>query len=159
MKGFTALVLASAVAAQSLSDIPVCAEKCLTSLRNTGCSNTDVACICASTAFTVDFKNCVEGACSSADQQTILKIAQSVCGGANTSGATSAATTTGSAATTSHSVLPTTTINHGNGTTTHGATTHATTHATSTMTMYTGAANMISAPGSVVAMVLAFFAL
>merc|ERR1712230_331612 len=127
MKGFTTIAIASLVSAQSLSDIPTCAERCLTSLRNTGCSTTDVACICASSAFNVDFKNCVTGACDSADQQTILN--------------------------TAHSVLPTSVIT-GNGTATrtgHETSGHAT-MTMSTMTMCTGAANLVSAPaGSVVA--------
>merc|ERR1711939_863913 len=161
MKGFTTIAIASLVSAQSLSDIPTCAERCLTSLRNTGCSTTDVACICASSAFNVDFKNCVTGACDSADQQTILNIAQSVCGGS--AATTTSAMTSGmtSGMTSSHSVLPTSVIT-GNGTATrtgHETSGHAT-MTMSTMTMYTGAANLVSAPaGSVVAMVLAFFAL
>ncbi|KAF2833523.1 CFEM-domain-containing protein [Ophiobolus disseminans] len=101
------LVLASVASAQ-LDNIPSCALSCLIGpLTSDGCSAlTDFKCHCqkgASLLATV--QPCVQGACSAADQATVISAVQSTCAGVgvpinipNASGAASSAVASASQA-------------------------------------------------------------
>ncbi|KAF3906243.1 hypothetical protein ABW20_dc0102154 [Dactylellina cionopaga] len=122
MKASTVIALVASLAAvnaqgstPSITDIPQCALSCaLGSLSNTGCaSQTDFACICAASSFINGITSCVQGACTQAELETTIKVAQGLCSsagvslsvppiaGATTSAGTSAASSEASSAVTS----------------------------------------------------------
>ncbi|KAE9568094.1 GPI-anchored CFEM domain protein [Colletotrichum fructicola] len=72
---------ASLVAAQDLSELPDCAEPCFVdNFPISGCaSQTDFACICASSAYNSAVTSCVLGACGSADVLAALNWATATC--------------------------------------------------------------------------------
>ncbi|KAK1968585.1 CFEM domain-containing protein [Colletotrichum eremochloae] len=72
---------ASLVAAQDLSLLPNCARPCFVdSFPLSGCaSQTDFACICASSAYNNAVTTCVLGACQTADILAALNWATNTC--------------------------------------------------------------------------------
>ncbi|KAF6812542.1 CFEM domain-containing protein [Colletotrichum sojae] len=74
-------LFASFVAAQDLSFLPDCARPCFVdSFPISGCaSQTDFACICASTAYNNAVTACVLGACQTADVIAALDWATQTC--------------------------------------------------------------------------------
>jgi len=73
---FTIVALATVglVTAQSISDIPACAQTCLLpALQKTGCDLTDFKCSCSNSAFVSGSSACIQTACSAAD---VVKAAQ-----------------------------------------------------------------------------------
>ncbi|KAL1987649.1 hypothetical protein VTN96DRAFT_2890 [Rasamsonia emersonii] len=107
--------LAAGTAAQSLSDLPKCAQDCATNAIPQECG-LDVKCICSAQSFIASITCCVAKACSPADQDATIKFADNLCGiaGVTTLPQTAVCTTTAtasaaSAASGSTSVVATTT--------------------------------------------------
>ncbi|KAF2665983.1 hypothetical protein BT63DRAFT_427768 [Microthyrium microscopicum] len=76
----TIAAFAALAQAQSLSDLPKCAQTCVgTSLGSTGCSSLQIDCICKSSKWISDLSCCVAGTCSTADQQNTITFAQQLC--------------------------------------------------------------------------------
>ncbi|KAL1965628.1 hypothetical protein VTN77DRAFT_5305 [Rasamsonia byssochlamydoides] len=73
---FTALV--AGTAAQSLSDLPQCAQNCATNAIPAQCG-LDVKCICSTQSFIASITCCVAKACDQADQEATIKFADSLC--------------------------------------------------------------------------------
>ncbi|KAK1999633.1 CFEM domain-containing protein [Colletotrichum falcatum] len=74
-------LFASLVAAQDLSTLPDCSRPCFVdNLPLSGCaSQTDFACVCASTAYNNAVTSCVLGACESADVLATVDWANKTC--------------------------------------------------------------------------------
>ncbi|CAF9920573.1 MAG: hypothetical protein ALECFALPRED_001571 [Alectoria fallacina] len=68
------------VVAQSVSDVPQCAEKAaLSSISSTGCQLTDIECICKDQSFISSLLPVVRNACSPADLQKTIAFTESLC--------------------------------------------------------------------------------
>ncbi|EDR04189.1 uncharacterized protein LACBIDRAFT_304862 [Laccaria bicolor S238N-H82] len=101
---------ASASSLYSRQNIPACAGTCIASADLGGCSATDNACLCKSTAFVDSTAACIETACTGSDLQAAIAAAEALCAavgvtlsGLPTGSATTAAATgasSGSAAAT-----------------------------------------------------------
>ncbi|KAF8239081.1 hypothetical protein L208DRAFT_1386521 [Tricholoma matsutake] len=66
--------------AQTLFPLPQCALSCaLSAIAGTGCTLTDVACICSSALFITSLNGCIGTACSPADQASTIAFAQQYC--------------------------------------------------------------------------------
>lgn len=80
---FTAVALVAAaavVSAQSIGDIPSCAQTCLLpALQATGCDLTDFKCSCSNTEFVTGSTACIQKACSPADQEKAAKATYELC--------------------------------------------------------------------------------
>jgi len=75
-----AALAAPLIAAQDLSGLPSCAETpAIAALGSTGCSITDIACICKDSAFLTSLEPAVAAACSPADLATALQFAVDLC--------------------------------------------------------------------------------
>ena len=75
-----ALLVAAQAHAQSIADIPACAQTCLLpALQATGCSMTDFNCICGSAQFVSGSKACILKACSTADAEKAAKATYQLC--------------------------------------------------------------------------------
>ncbi|KAF3906291.1 hypothetical protein ABW20_dc0103018 [Dactylellina cionopaga] len=119
---FSAVVLvatAAVVSAQGIADIPACAQTCLLpALQATGCSLTDFKCSCSNKSFVNDSTDCIQKACSTADQAKAAKATYELCKSAGVeietrapvAATTAAAPSTSAAAvaTTSEAAAPTT---------------------------------------------------
>ncbi|KIW06668.1 uncharacterized protein PV09_02374 [Verruconis gallopava] len=101
--------LAAAVFAQDLSQLPSCGYSCISvGVSGSGCSTTDIACLCKSSSWISELACCVSKSCDAADQQSIASIAEGYCSSAGVtttlqatcaSSATSAATNTAASVT------------------------------------------------------------
>lgn len=76
-----ALVAIAAVAsAQSIADIPACAQTCLLpALQATGCDLTDFKCSCSNNKFVSDSTACIQKACPPADVIKAAKATYELC--------------------------------------------------------------------------------
>lgn len=71
----TLLALATAVAAQDLSQLPQCAAgPAIAAIGSTGWALTDFACICKDTSFLQTLQPQIEAACSPADLQSMFNV-------------------------------------------------------------------------------------
>jgi len=77
---FVAAVAAPLIFAQDLSGLPTCAETpAIAALGSTGCSITDIKCICDDTSFLQSLEPAVAAVCSPADLATALQFAVNLC--------------------------------------------------------------------------------
>lgn len=77
------VVASAALAAAQLSAIPQCALTCaISSIGASGCSETDIKCICSASAFLTSITSCVQGSCTAAELAQTLKAAQGLCSSA-----------------------------------------------------------------------------
>jgi uncharacterized membrane protein len=76
-----ALIAVAAVAsAQSIADIPACAQTCLLpALQATGCDLTDFNCSCSNTKFVTDSTACIQKSCSASDIEKAAKATYELC--------------------------------------------------------------------------------
>ncbi|KAG6810667.1 hypothetical protein H0H92_010850 [Tricholoma furcatifolium] len=100
--GFLTLLglLVSMVSAQSLSNLPSCAQSCATTaVAATGCSSTDAACLCKTSAFKTAVEQCAitSGNCAIEDQSTTDGILDAFCASVSNSASSSAAASSTSA--------------------------------------------------------------
>ncbi|KAK6340826.1 hypothetical protein TWF696_009144 [Orbilia brochopaga] len=81
---FSAVLLvaaAAAVSAQSIADIPSCAQGCLiTALGTTGCDVTDLKCSCGNEKFVNDGAACIDKTCGDADIKKARAATIALCG-------------------------------------------------------------------------------
>ncbi|KAM6530294.1 hypothetical protein FALCPG4_008420 [Fusarium falciforme] len=78
-------VLASA-GALAQSSLPACAQTCaLDSLASSGCSSTDIACVCKSRAFIESYTSCVATSCNAEDAAKAAQFGVQQCGSAGVS--------------------------------------------------------------------------
>ncbi|MCJ1224468.1 hypothetical protein MMC12_001113 [Toensbergia leucococca] len=71
---------ASITTAQSISDVPACAETAaLSSISSTGCQLTDFKCICTDQSFISSLLPVVQNSCSAADFQKTITFTQNLC--------------------------------------------------------------------------------
>ena len=64
----TLVAVAAVASAQSIADIPACAQTCLLpALQATGCNLTDFKCSCSNKEFVSSSTDCIEKGCSAAD--------------------------------------------------------------------------------------------
>ncbi|KAF3157894.1 hypothetical protein TWF225_001812 [Orbilia oligospora] len=81
--GILAVAAGAALAAAQLDQIPTCALTCaITSLGSTGCSQTDIACICKASSFLTGILSCIQGSCTPAEIEQTLGAAQGLCASA-----------------------------------------------------------------------------
>ncbi|KAF3938009.1 hypothetical protein ABW19_dt0208605 [Dactylella cylindrospora] len=80
---FTAVALvafAAAASAQSIGDIPACAQTCLLpALQATGCDLTDFACSCSNTEFVSGSTACILESCSADDAEKAAAATYALC--------------------------------------------------------------------------------
>ncbi|OLL23958.1 GPI-anchored CFEM domain protein [Neolecta irregularis DAH-3] len=77
------LALAALTAAQSIGDLPACAQLCLANgISGSGCTAANIKCVCASTAFLEGLASCVRERCSPADRVVVANFATTLCSGA-----------------------------------------------------------------------------
>ncbi|KAK6508897.1 hypothetical protein TWF481_003665 [Arthrobotrys musiformis] len=81
--GILAVAAGAALAAAQLDQIPTCALTCaITALGSTGCSQTDIACICQASSFLTGILGCIQGTCTPSEIEQTLGAAQVLCAGA-----------------------------------------------------------------------------
>ncbi|KAI4179684.1 MAG: hypothetical protein LQ346_007150, partial [Caloplaca aetnensis] len=120
------LLTTTTTTAQSLTDVPSCASgPAISSFASTGCSPTDIPCICRNQGFLTSLLPVVEAACSPEDLQKTIAFTEKLCGdnGVSISITTSGSTMEPTATTGSSSTLPAASasgtggsLNPGNGT-------------------------------------------
>ncbi|EPS42679.1 hypothetical protein H072_3286 [Dactylellina haptotyla CBS 200.50] len=76
----TLVAVAAVASAQSIGDIPACAQTCLLpALQATGCSLTDFKCSCSNKSFVTDSTACILKACSAADAEKAAGATYALC--------------------------------------------------------------------------------
>jgi hypothetical protein len=76
----TLVAVAAVASAQSIADIPACAQTCLLpALQATGCSLTDFKCSCSNKSFVTDSTKCILGACSADDAEKAAGATYALC--------------------------------------------------------------------------------
>ena len=76
----TLVAVAAVASAQSIADIPPCAQTCLLpALQATGCSLTDFKCSCSNKSFVTDSTKCILGACSPDDAEKAAGATYALC--------------------------------------------------------------------------------
>ncbi|RFU36122.1 hypothetical protein B7463_g240, partial [Scytalidium lignicola] len=144
-----ATALAGSVVGQSISDLPTCAQSCVTQFTSGssigGCSGIDIACICSSPSFLSNIACCLAGACNQADQVAATNFAQSLCktaGVTNLPDAVSCLTGTATPTTTA------TRASQSSSSSTSAVTTHSSTSTSTPSASATSAASAASSPPS-----------
>ncbi|MCJ1301188.1 hypothetical protein MMC08_003987 [Hypocenomyce scalaris] len=161
-----AVLAAPFAGAQSLSDLPTCAQgPAEAGIGATGCALTDFQCICTAQAFISSLTTEIQSACSPSDQAATLAFAQQLCGSvgvtipspSSAAAASPAATTPMTTAMTTAVTTPVTTAKSPAATESADGqpevptsaaplkTANATTVATSTPTVYKGSAAGLTA--------------
>ncbi|MCJ1307432.1 hypothetical protein MMC25_001078 [Agyrium rufum] len=80
------------VSSQGLLGLPSCAEApAIEGLGTTGCSTSNIACICSNKAFLTQLQSQVQTVCSASDAQQAIAIAQQLCAMSGVSLTTTAA--------------------------------------------------------------------
>jgi len=138
------VVASAALATAQLSNIPSCALSCaISSIGSSGCSETDIKCVCQAKSFITSITTCVQGACTPAELQQTMTAAQGLCQSVGvtltfpSSGGSSS--TTSSSSSSAAVVAPTTTSSAAAAPTTSSAAVVyvSTTKSTSTVSMTT----------------------
>ncbi|KAJ9492276.1 hypothetical protein VN97_g1004 [Penicillium thymicola] len=75
---FAVAALLSTASAQGLGDLPDCSKSCATGSIPQSCG-IDFKCICEAKSFLDDVACCIADKCSKADQDTTIKVAESIC--------------------------------------------------------------------------------
>ncbi|KAF3915976.1 hypothetical protein AA313_de0208042 [Arthrobotrys entomopaga] len=76
----TLVAVAAVASAQSIADIPACAQTCLLpALQATGCSLTDFKCSCSNEDFVSGSTACILKACSPSDAEKAAKATYELC--------------------------------------------------------------------------------
>ncbi|KAF9003484.1 hypothetical protein BDZ89DRAFT_967512 [Hymenopellis radicata] len=104
------VLLASAVSGMSLyprQSLPDCAVTCIqnAAASSSECSSTDQTCLCKSSAFVSTAAACFQSACSAADQNTAVQVAEALCKSVGVTVDASLYASSGSATATSECVL------------------------------------------------------
>ncbi|KAJ5678638.1 Cell wall protein TIR3 [Penicillium macrosclerotiorum] len=153
-----ATALFATAIALSLDDLPSCATSCATDAIPAKCG-IDVECICSDSSFLSDITCCVATACSTADQETTLKVAKSICasGGVTnlptTVACSSTASSTGtetSSKTSSKTESKTTTATNASETTLTGSATTSAASATETGSSSAAASSAAATTGAAI---------
>lgn len=84
--GISAQSATAAAGGTSGSGLPSCATSCLSDgIQSSGCSASDIACICESQSFIEQLTPCVESSCSASELETVIQYAVALCGSASVS--------------------------------------------------------------------------
>ncbi|KAJ6260036.1 hypothetical protein Dda_5682 [Drechslerella dactyloides] len=77
------VVAGASLAAAQLDKLPTCALSCaISSIGSSGCSQTDIACVCSASSFLSGIQTCIEGSCTAQEIKQTLDAAQVLCAGA-----------------------------------------------------------------------------
>ncbi|RKK64730.1 hypothetical protein BFJ69_g16572 [Fusarium oxysporum] len=80
---FIAALISAPALGQSLDSLPACAQTCaLNAVGGSGCSDTDIACICLSATFISSYGSCIATSCTATDAAAAQSFAVQFCAAA-----------------------------------------------------------------------------